>query len=60
VNHKNAMCPYCQTPHSTMDVLCISGFVNINGLVLDILCKQCNEIFRCEVDVTIAYKTRKL
>ena len=52
-------CPYCKAVHSKDVAIGTTGLVSTGRLEVGIKCKECDEIFVCEVDVTVSFKTKK-
>ena len=60
ISKDSIICPYCKKEHTKSLVLGTSGVINIFGTERELECTKCGKSFRCEVEVKITYKTKKV
>lgn len=59
VSTESIVCPYCGAKQSKHEILGNSGLINISGNERTMECRKCKQEFRCVMEVTIKFRTRK-
>lgn len=59
VSAESVICPYCKAKQSKSLALGDTGLINYRGSERTLSCRKCAKDFKCEISVTIKFKTTK-